>query len=169
MLHLVLSILLALHFDAPAPFVSEAPTSHMQSARWRIPAGEPDKDGKPAAASDQDVQVVVYYFGNGQGGSVQANIDRWLGQFPEKDGDPKTEHLQTKSGMPLTILDVSGTEKAGTPMDPNPASKPGRRLIGAIIETSEGSYFVKATGPKAQVEKHEKEIRAMLESAAIAK
>src|ERR1700732_1069632 len=27
----------------------------------------------------------VYYFGPGQGGGVQANVERWVGQFPEPE------------------------------------------------------------------------------------
>src|SRR5262245_63122436 len=40
----------------------------------------------PRAASDgEDAQLIVYYFG-GSGGTVQANIDRWVGQMQQPDG-----------------------------------------------------------------------------------
>src|SRR5580704_17071265 len=51
----------------------------------------------------------VYYFGPGQGGSVQANLDRWIGQFLEADGKPSKEAAKivkrTVHGWPVTSVD----------------------------------------------------------------
>lgn len=149
---LLLALLLALHFDAPPAFVAEKPQSPMQVARWKIEGAE-------------DALVVVYYFGKGQGGSADDNVKRWLSQFPEKEGEPKVEKAKAKSGLALTIVDVTGTEHAPTPMNPGAPKRAGWRLIGAIVEAPDGNYFVKATGPKAVIEKHAAAIRAFMESA----
>ena len=48
----------------------------------------------------------------GSGGSVDANLDRWLGQMEQADGKPskavaKTATMTT-NGLKVTVLDVSG-------------------------------------------------------------
>src|SRR5437660_1658653 len=43
----------------------------------------------PAAAGDKEAgECGIFYFGPGQGGDVQANIDRWTGQFQTPGGQP---------------------------------------------------------------------------------
>ena len=54
-------------FDVPESWKSETPSSKMRNAQYR--------NGKS--------EIVVFYFGKGSGGSVDANINRWLGQFKE--------------------------------------------------------------------------------------
>jgi len=43
----------------------------MRKATYRVPA----KDG-------EDAEMAVFYF-KGEGGSTEANIQRWIGQFPD--------------------------------------------------------------------------------------
>src|SRR5690348_1474442 len=45
----------------------------MRKAQLRVP-GENGAEG----------EVVFYYFGQGQGGNAQANVQRWFGQFQEQ-------------------------------------------------------------------------------------
>ena len=42
-----------------------------------------------AAGDAQDAELVVYYFG-GSGGTVEANIDRWVAQMKQPDGRPSS-------------------------------------------------------------------------------
>ena len=51
----------------------------MRAASYTIP---------PAAGDSEGGECVVYYFGSGQGGGVEANIKRWIGQFTAPDGGP---------------------------------------------------------------------------------
>jgi hypothetical protein len=94
----------------------------------------------------------VYFFGTGQGGSVDANLDRWIGQFVQADGKPSKAAAKvvkrTTHGWPVTTVDVSGayTGMAGPTAQPGPAM-PGYRLLGAIVEGPQGSIFFKFTGP----------------------
>jgi len=56
-----------------------------------------------------DAECVVYFFGPGQGGTVEANIARWSGQFAAPDGKPAAAKV-TKSnvhGLPVTRMDIS--------------------------------------------------------------
>ena len=49
---------------------------------------------RAATYTVQDAECVVYFFGQGQGGSVEANIARWGGQFT-RNGQP----AQSKFGQ----------------------------------------------------------------------
>ena len=58
----------ALKFDVPKGWVSKTPSSTMRVAEFTL---------AKAAGDAEDATVTVYFFG-GQGGSVQANLDRWM-------------------------------------------------------------------------------------------
>ena len=67
----------------------------------------------PRAAGDtQDAELVVYYFG-GTGGTVEANIERWVGQMQQPDGRPSSavakRQSRTVNGLKVTLVDVPGT------------------------------------------------------------
>jgi len=137
----------ALKFDAPAGWVSKPPASTMRVAEFTLP-----KTGADA----EDATVTVFFFG-GQGGNVQANIDRWIGQIEQPDGRAskdvaKTTTFNTASGLKVTVLDVSGTYVAEvTPGSTEHFNKAGFRQCAAYIETPDGPYFAKLLGPAATV------------------
>src|SRR5678815_1787841 len=135
-----------LKFRVPAGWVEEERTSSMRVAQYKLPKAEGDTE---------DGSLVLYYFGPGQGGSTTANIDRWLGQMKQADGGApkgaKDEHLVT-NGLKVTTVDVSGTYVAETaPGSGTFHNKPDYRLRAAVIETPNGSYFVKLVGPEKTV------------------
>ncbi len=66
---------------APQGWVSEQPSSSMRKSQYRLPG--PDTGG--------DAEVAVFA---GIGGSAQANIDRWIGQFSGPDGSPAKDSRQ---------------------------------------------------------------------------
>ena len=150
----------SLKFDAPAGWVSKTPSSSMRVAEFTLPK---------LASDPEDGTVTVYYFGN-QGGSVQANIDRWVGQLAQPDGRAskdvaKTTTLESKSGLKITLLDVSGTYVAEvTPGSTEHFNKPGFRQLAAVVDTPNGPHFVKVVGPAATVKKWEAEVTSFLKS-----
>jgi len=104
----------------------------------------------PAAAGAAAGECAVYFFGAGQGGSVQDNIDRWKGQFQGRDGKPATATVGTRTmrGLKVTTVDTSGDYSGmGGPMATSPRSVPNYRLLGAIVEAPGGNVFIKFTGP----------------------
>ena len=111
----------------------------------------------PRAAGDTaDTDVVVYYFG-GSGGTVDANIERWLGQMQQPDGKPSSavakRQSRTINGLKVTLVDVGGTYIAEvTPGSPQRHNSPNFRLRAAVIETANGPYFIKLTGPAKTVD-----------------
>lgn len=118
----------------------------MRVAQYKLPK---------VAADAEDASLVLYYFGQGQGGTAAANIERWVDQMKQADGsavkDAKEERFET-NGLKVTTVDVSGTYVAETaPGSGTLNNSPGYRLRAAVIETPKGSYFVKLVGPEKTV------------------
>lgn len=125
-------------------------------AAWKAQAQRPMRAATytaPKAAGDaEDGECAVFYFGPGQGGGVDANIKRWIGQFEAPGGGPADKLAKTSTatvnGLAVTRIDLAGTYKsAGGPMMQATGSKPGHRLLGAIVEGPQGAVFFKFTAP----------------------
>jgi len=126
----------------------------------------------PRSAGDTDNgECGVYYFGAGQGGSVDANLDRWISQFLQTGGKPSKEVAKVDKrvvhGFKVTTVDVSGAYTGmGGPMAQSGAPKPGYRLLGAIVEGPQGSVFFKFTGPAKTVAQNQGAFDKLLASLA---
>ncbi len=143
----------------PAGWIMETPSQQMRRGQYRLPRAEGDPE---------DAEMVVFHF-PGTGGSIQANIDRWIGQFSRPDGSPVGELAQVRTedvgGIPVTILEVRGTYNAGRGPRMAPGTpKPDYRLLGAIVDTVKGPWFFKLTGPQKTVAKWEKSFEEFTES-----
>ena len=125
-----------LAWSLPGGWTVEAPRA-MRIATYAIPAAKGDAEGAECA---------VYYFGAGQGGGVDANLERWIGQFqPATNSKRATKQV---SGLKVSLADVSGTYTAhGGSMTQPQGVKPGWRLLGAIAEGPQGAAFFKLAGP----------------------
>ena len=131
-----------LKFKVPAGWIDEERSSTMRVAQYKLPRAEGDTE---------DGSLVLYYFGKGQGGSTTANIERWGSQMQAPEGATKEKPTQesfTSNGLTITAVDVKGTYVAETaPGSGTFLNKPGYRLRAAVVETPNGSYFVKFVGP----------------------
>ncbi len=133
----------------------------MRAATYLIPSSKPNTE--PA-------ELAIFYFGPGQGGAVDANVKRWIGQFQKPDGTAVTDkESKTKkeqlNGLPVTTVEVKGTYAGGGPtMGPTTPPRPGWRLLGAIVEGPEGPLFFKLTGPEHTVASAEKGFHKLIES-----
>jgi len=121
---------------------SALPERPMRIATYTVAAAEGDAEGAECAVS---------FFGAGQGGNVDANIDRWVGQF-ENPGLPSKSSREV-NGVRVTSVQISGSYLSpGGPMMQSTGKKDNYRLHGAIIEAPEGLVFFKMTGPAKTVE-----------------
>ncbi len=124
----------------------------------------------PAAPGDsEDGECAVYYFGEGQGGGVDANVKRWVGQFQAPGGGPADALAKTSkktiNGIAVTIVDLTGTYMfRAAPMAPQATPKPGYRMLAAIAEGSQAPVFFKLTAPKKTADAAEAEFLRVLES-----
>ncbi|MEW5975545.1 MAG: hypothetical protein AB1898_07035 [Acidobacteriota bacterium] len=130
--------------QVPAGWLEQQPSSSMRKAHFVLPKVEGD---------EVDAELIVFYFGMGQGGSVEANIERWIGQFGQPDGSSSKDKAKTSKkeadGFPITVVDVSGTYQASMmPGAPERHNSPGFRMLAAVVETSEGPWFFKLVGPQ---------------------
>jgi hypothetical protein len=149
-----------LRSKVPDGWTTEKPTSEMRVAQYKLPHA----DGDP-----EDALLVVYYFGKGQGGSADANIERWINQVKQPDGQPSQDRAkigsQTVNGLPVKTVDVSGNYGGGMSPDSAPTNnKTIYRLRGAVVETPKGSYFVKLTGPENTIKRWEQAYNDYLQS-----
>ena len=88
--------------------------------RWTAPAGWKAEGPRPMRAATYTIAVVpgdqgpaecvVNYFGPGQGGTVDANVDRWRAQVLGADGKPAVAKvtMRTVRGVKVTLVDSSG-------------------------------------------------------------
>ena len=136
-----------LKFKVPDGWVVEHPTSSMRVAQYKLPKADGDSD---------DASLVLYYFGQGQGGSTEANIDRWINQMQQPDGKPSKERAKletlTVNGLKVTTVDVAGTYSAEmSPGSGTFSDSASYRLRAAVVETPKGSYYAKLVGPEKTV------------------
>jgi len=116
------------------------PKSPMRKASFEVPHAKEDKE---------DGELAVFYFGPGQGGSIDANVDRWVKQFSGvASGDVKRADREANGLRQHTVEIQHGTFDAGQ-MSMGPATGPKKdyALMGAIVEAPSGAYFFKMTGP----------------------
>jgi len=114
----------------------------MRLATYSVPAAKGDAEGGECA---------VFYFGPNQGGGIEANIDRWVGQF-ENAGAP-ARSTQTVHGIAVARVKVGGTFLApGGPQMESQGKKPNYLLLGAIASGPKGAVFFKLTGPAKTIE-----------------
>lgn len=108
----------------------------------------------PRAAGDtEDGELAVFYFGPGQGGTIDANVDRWLKQFSGvSEKDVKRADREANGLRQHTVEIEHGTFDAGQMGMGGPKGvKKDYALEGAIVETAGGAYFFKMTGPSRTV------------------
>jgi hypothetical protein len=148
-----------LRFSHPGEWVRVPAPSDMRAAQFRVPR---------TGADTEDAEAVLFYFGAGQGGGTQENLERWYGQMTQPDGKPSKDAgivtIKTVKGLKVTALDLAGTYK-GMPAPGQPAvAKPGYRLLAAAIEGEGGPWFFRVVGPDATVKAAKPGFDALLES-----
>ena len=137
----------SLKFTVPAGWIEEERTSSMRVAQYRL---------AKVAGDSEDASLVLYYFGQGQGGSTAANMERWINQMKQAGGGSAKDAAKQESlevnGLKIATIDVGGTYVAETaPGSGEFLNKPAFRLRAAVVETPNGSYFVKLVGPEKTV------------------
>jgi hypothetical protein len=117
---------------------------------------------------DAQSELAVFYFGADQGGSVEANMTRWLGQFKQADGSDAVAKRGERTVNDITVATIETTGNYGggmaAPGAPPPAAITEAALLGAIAKGPEGSVFFKLVGPRASLESARPAFDQLLES-----
>jgi hypothetical protein len=148
-----------LRYTTPAEWSRVPAPSDMRAAQFRVPH---------AVADAEDGELVLFFFGAGQGGSAEQNVDRWTGQFTQPDGKPSKDAavvtIRTVNDLKQTSLDVAGAYKPAPMGGAGGAEKPGWRLLAAVVEGPGGPWFWRLTGPQATVAAVKPQFDALLAS-----
>ena len=121
---------LAMH--VPLEWERVEPSSPMRVAEFRLPG--------PGG----DVDLSVFSF-PGDAGSVEANLERWRGQFEGEATAPRQFEVES---LVVTRMDVTGTYVAPLkPGAPEKHDEPDSYMMAAIVEGGQRTYYFKCVGP----------------------
>lgn len=149
-----------LRYRIPTTWPRVPAPSDMRAAQYRVP-------GEGGA----DAELVLFFFGKGQGGGAEANLERWYAQFTQPDGrasrDVAIVTTRTVGALKVTTLDLAGTYsptpmRAGSPA----GSREGSRMLAAVVEGEGGPWFFRLVGPAATVGAAKADFDAILGSLA---
>ncbi len=144
-----------LQLKAPASWIRKKPQTMIVEHEFAIPAAEGDK-------ADGRLTVMA------AGGGIEANIERWYGQFTQPDGGSTRERAKVKkikvAGEEVHLVDISGTFRDQRGPAAPAVEQPKYRMLAAIIATKgSGNYFIKFYGPERTVAGQEKAFLTMIE------
>lgn len=139
----------------PGQFESVKPKSRIVQHEFKVSADQ----------SEQTARITMM----AAGGDIDANINRWKGQF--SGGDDKSGTVETKQIGAITVhlVDINGTFADSMGRGPFMGGKKIQRenhaMTGAILETKEGrKFFVKLIGPRDVVQANRDAFAAMIDS-----
>ena len=142
--------------QAPGEWVKKQPRSRIVEVEFAVPAVEGDeKDGRLTIMR--------------AGGGIDANIDRWIGQFSQPDGKATRERTVIKeekiAGQDVHLVDISGTfsDRPG-PFAPAVQRENYRMLSAIVVTENHGQQFVKLYGPRKTIAANEKAFIAFIQS-----
>jgi hypothetical protein len=139
----------SIQWKAPAAWKAVANPSAMRLATYSV---------APAPGDTESADVSI----TRAGGTTDANIERWFGQFEETGKATRTE--KNVRGLKVTIVELNGTYLGGGMMGGATSPRPGWALLGAIVEASGAPYFIKVTGPAATVHSARVPMNALLDT-----
>lgn len=134
--------LAGIDLNVPEGWRQVPPSSSMRVAEFRLAGARPN---------DKEATLAVFA---GRMGTVEANINRWIGQFSQPDGSASGSQARrwhkTVDGMPVALVDVPGTyaPNMGMSQGPPPTPEPGFRMLGAIVDYGPKFYYFKLVGPR---------------------
>jgi hypothetical protein len=113
----------------------------------------------PGMDGGDQAELVIFRF-EGDRGTKQMNIDRWIGQFRGADQQPVKpiiEELEVE-GMPVTIVELSGDYlgmgTTGLAHD--------QLFFGAIVEAPAGKVYARLVGDRPTIEANREAFTSML-------
>lgn len=129
--------------SVPAGWVPAQPSSSMRVAQFSL----------PALLGGEGAEVAAFFFPTGQGGSHEANIERWASQFAGPDGKPGKPELSVRklADSEVSLVELKGTYARGVGMGPTGDAKPGQTLMIAMVETAAGRITLQMYGPSKAV------------------
>ena len=125
----------------PETWKTTLPETGMRSLEAAVPKQGEDKD-------DADLSVIMLP----KGGGVAGNLPRWKGQFGGEASLKAERKLKTASGVEAYVAELEGPYKGMTKDGPMTTAKEGYKMLGVIITTDGGEFYIKLIGPKATID-----------------
>lgn len=135
----------------PASWVWTKPSMQFRTLQYTV-AGEGD--------STKSAELIVSVFVAGDGGPLDANIERWRGQF-RKNNEPVEAKRSSKEVGPLKVelVELEGDFMAmGAP-----APKKDSLQLAAIVQAEGRNVFFRLVGPKETVEANRAAFEKMID------
>lgn len=142
--------------NVPTTWKQSPASNNLRTAQFAIPKVEGDRD---------DAELVVYFFG-GAGGGVNANLERWSGQFQPGGKKQKVYKGESKQGE-YYLLDVTGVynKPIGPPINRQTNPTPGYQMLAVVLMVKDkGNYFLKLTGPQKTVAAASEALRVAIDA-----
>jgi len=141
------------HLETPTKWVQKKPRSRIIQYELAAPSAKGDK-----IAGRLTIMAA--------GGSIQANIERWYGQFTQPDGKPTKDRAKLEkkeiAGQTVHLVDISGTYKDRPARFAEAVDRGHFRMLAAIIMTDKANIYVKFYGPRNTIATHERAFRSMI-------
>ncbi len=138
---------LGLTAPKPAEWQWRPPDSAMRAANYTVPG-----PGGPA-------ELIVFYFGPNMGGSKEANISRWAGQFRSADGgavEPILEDIVVDE-MGVTTVELVGDYRGMTD-----TFESDQTFLAAIVDAHVGNVYIRFVGPTETIEQNREAFMTMI-------
>lgn len=132
----------AVVWDDPSEWSKTPPRGGMRRATYKVPSAKGDLSMG---------EVAVFYFGPGQGGSVEENAARWAKQFGIEKGEVKRSNRRVND-LDQYIVEIPKGKYKPDMMNKNKEGFKEWAMLVAIVEAPSGSYFFKLTGPSKTVD-----------------
>jgi hypothetical protein len=146
-----------MQFRVPAEWKPTQPDNSLRFAQFIATPGAADP-----------VEMVVFYFAPGRGGTQEENIARWASQFTDDQGGAvkPTMRRTVVNNMLVTRMELSGNYSRGVGMGVAGGNlKKGQALWAAIVATPfQGNLTFHLFGPQAAVKQQAKRFESMLKT-----
>ena len=145
-----------MQFKVPSEWKQVDPENSMRFAEFQFGSGS------------DTIELVVFFFAPGQGGTQEANIARWASQFTDDKGQAIQPAFRRTvvNNMMVSRIELLGNYSRGAGVGVNAATlKKNQALYAAIVTTPmQGNLTFHFFGPRATVKKHEKKLDTVLKS-----
>lgn len=135
----------------PSSWVWTKPSMQFRTLQYSVPGG---------ADSTLTAELIVSVFVAGDGGPLEANIERWRGQFRNGDEAVTAKRARKTVGpLEVELVELEGDYFAmGAP-----AAKRGFKQLAAIVQAEGRNVFFRLVGPKDTVESNRAAFDALID------
>ena len=140
---------------APEGFTRQQPRSKIIAYEFSV---------APAEGDEQPGRLTIM----SAGGTLDANLDRWYGQFSQPDGSSTRDRAKVEkksiAGHDVHFVNIAGTyDDKPAPFSQQGVARPNYRMLGAIVALPEGNVYFKFYGPRQTIADKQEAFRKMIE------